>query len=147
MVYPHVTINKKKHAKIMCGKKVILYKNVGLYLDTDEAVISIGDNSYINQRTEIKCMSSVTIGDNTAIAWDCSIMDTDYHSINGQEISRPVKIGNHVWVGCKSVILKGVTISDGAIIAAGSVVTKDVPANCLVAGVPAKVIRRDVYWE
>ena len=55
--------------------------------------------------------------------------------------SVPIKIGNDVWIGCNSIILKGVTIGDGAIVAAGSVVTKDVPDYAVVGGAPAKVIR------
>lgn len=62
-------------------------------------------------------------------------MDTDYHSIDNKIVSERVIIGNHVWIGCKSIILKGVTIGDGAIIAAGSVVNNDVPPKSLVGGV------------
>jgi len=74
-------------------------------------------------------------------------MDTDYHSINHQELSRPVIIGDHVWIGCKSTILKGVTIGDGSVIAANSVVTKDVPPKALVGGIPSKIIKKDIEWE
>lgn len=61
--------------------------------------------------------------------------------------TKPVCIGNHVWIGQRAMILKGVSIGDGAIIAAGAVVTRDVPAGCLAAGVPAKVIRKNVEWK
>ena len=54
---------------------------------------------------------------------------------------------NHVWIGMNATVLKGVTIGEGSIVAAGAIVTKDVPDHCLVAGVPAKIIRRDVRWE
>ena len=147
MIYPGVHISKERNAKIIFSNKVALYHDVGLYLDSENAKIFIGKNSYLNRRTEIKCQSSVSIGDDTAIAWDCIIMDTDYHSINGKVMTAPIVIGNHVWIGCKSVILKGVNIGDNAIVAAGSVVTKDVPANCLVGGSPAKIIKTDVSWE
>ena len=62
-------------------------------------------------------------------------------------MSSPIKIGNHVWIGMDAKILSGVTIGDGAIIAAGAVVTKDVPAYSLAAGCPAKVVRENVVWE
>jgi acetyltransferase-like isoleucine patch superfamily enzyme len=62
-------------------------------------------------------------------------------------MTQEVFIGNNVWIGNRAIIMKGVTIDDGAIIAAGSIVTKDVPARCLVAGVPAKVVRENVQWK
>jgi acetyltransferase-like isoleucine patch superfamily enzyme len=62
-------------------------------------------------------------------------------------MTKPVHIGNHVWIGMNVMILKGVTIGDGAIIAAGSVVNRDVPERCLAGGVPAKVIKENVQWE
>ena len=61
--------------------------------------------------------------------------------------AKPVRIGNHVWIGENSMVLKGVAIGDGAVVAASSVVTRDVPPRCLVAGAPAKVVREDIEWE
>lgn len=76
------------------------------------------------------------------------IRDNDGHEIvNGEEPSKPIVIGNHVWIGERATILKGVTIGDGAIVAANAVVTKDVEPNTLVGGVPARVIRRGVEWK
>ena len=57
------------------------------------------------------------------------------------------KIGNKVWIASGAMILPGITIGDGAIVAAGAVVTKDVPSRCMVAGVPAKVIKENVDWK
>ena len=62
-------------------------------------------------------------------------------------MTQPISIGNHVWIGINVTILKGVKIGDGAIIAAGAVVTRDVPERCLAAGVPARVIKNNVSWE
>ena len=59
----------------------------------------------------------------------------------------PIEIGSNVLIGRRSMIMKGVKIGDGSVIAAGSVVTRDVPAKCLAAGVPARVIRQDIQWE
>lgn len=110
---------------------------------------------YCNCGTKIRCKDHISIGEDTAIAHDVMIIDFDGHTIlekEGEEykkkpVSRPIKIGNHVWIGTKAVILKGVTIGDGAIIAAGAVVTKDVPAGCLAAGNPARVVKQGVIWK
>lgn len=69
------------------------------------------------------------------ISWDVIIMDTDQHSIHGNlPVAKPVQIGDRVWIGCRVIILKGVTIGDDAVTAAGATVTKDVPAGAVVAG-------------
>jgi acetyltransferase-like isoleucine patch superfamily enzyme len=80
------------------------------------------------------------------------LRDSDNHSIKdiGDTVSAesaPIVIGNHVWIGMNVMVLKGVTIGEGAIVAAGSVVIRDVPSHCLVAGVPAKVVKTDVSWS
>lgn len=67
--------------------------------------------------------------------------------IGGKEKTAPIQIGNHVWIGARAIILKGVTIGDGVVVAAGAVVTKDVPPNTLVGGVPAKIIKENISWE
>lgn len=64
-----------------------------------------------------------------------------------EKMTAPINIGNHVWIGLRAIILKGVTIGDGAVIAAGAVVTNNVPANSVVAGVPARVMSENVNWE
>ena len=74
--------------------------------------------------------------------------DSDDHTINGSSkpMTQSIVIGDHVWIGMNVTILKGVRVGNGAIIAAGAVVTKDVPENALVGGVPAKVIKTGVSW-
>jgi acetyltransferase-like isoleucine patch superfamily enzyme len=64
-----------------------------------------------------------------------------------QPHTAPIVIGDHVWIGTNSLVLKGVTVGDGAVVAAGSVVTRDVPASTLVAGVPAKPVRTIEHWQ
>ena len=73
------------------------------------------------------------------------IMDNSWHLPNLQK-EGVVRIGNKVWIATNALILPGVTIGDGAIVAAGAVVTKDVPAKCMVAGVPARIIKENVEW-
>lgn len=98
---------------------------------------------------QIVCFKRITIGKGCAIARDAIIRDTDAHQlINSTHLmTQEVFIGEHVWVGNRAIIMKGVTIGNGAVIAAGSIVTKDVPEKCIVAGVPAKVIRENVEWQ
>lgn len=116
----------------------------------DNCTLSVGDGTYFSGDTKINVWDSVTIGDNCLISWDVIILDSDSHTVildKPQEKTKPVVIGNHVWIGCGAIILKGVHIGDNSIIAAGSIVTKDIPANCLAAGNPAKVIKHDINWQ
>ncbi len=84
------------------------------------------------------------------MSWDVQVLDTDFHTIvrdgSPQASVAPVRIGDHVWIGTRAVVLKGVTIGDGAVIAAGAVVTADVPTGAVVAGVPARVVGRADSW-
>src|SRR5438128_953525 len=106
------------------------------------ASIRIGNGTYLNRSCEIVAGQEVVIGRDCKIARDVIIMDTDQHPLPGAElITAPVIIGDDVWVGARAIILKGVTIGAGAIVGAGSVVTRDVPPRAVVAGVPARVIR------
>ena len=105
-------------------------------------------SGYINNGTRLACFSEITIGDDCAISENVVIRDSDNHAVeDGKPMSAPIDIGNHVWVGIGAIILKGVTIGDGAVVAAGAVVTRDVPPNSLVAGVPAVVKRTNVQWK
>jgi len=70
-----------------------------------------------------------------------------YEGNKVRESSKLIVIGNQVWIGSGARILKGVIIGDNAIIAAGSIVTRDIPANCMAAGIPARVVRTNVSWE
>ncbi|MEL7661271.1 acyltransferase [Acetobacterium wieringae] len=109
-------------------------------------------NAYVNSDCVIACTKHVSIGNGTAIARGVYIYDSDHHKLIGKSgeqtnLSAPVIIGNHVWVGVGAIILKGVTIEDGAVIAAGAVVTHDIPAGCVAAGNPAKIIKEKVDWR
>ena len=121
----------------------------GSSIAINEGASLILGNGYINQDSKIRCREKIVIGDGTIISENVHIRDSDTHTIlNSNHIpTQPVYIGKNVWIGLGSIILKGVTIGDGAIIAAGSVVTKDVPSNCLVGGNPAKVIKEHIEWK
>lgn len=121
-------------------------------------VVKIGNNSFIGNSHIISC-ERIEIGNDVLISWGCYIVDHNSHAIswkNRQEdvknwfigkknwnyvVKKPIFIKDKSWIGFNSIILKGVTIGEGAIVGAGSVVTKSVPPYTIVAGNPAKIIR------
>lgn len=156
---------KNSNAKVIIGENSIL-KNEIIFEGMNGLVV-IGEKTFINKDTKIMSVDSVTIGDFVTMSFGVMIYDHDSHSLDFRERqkdikkildtrnlnndienkdwtyvkSAPVVIGDNVWVGFQAAILKGVTIGEGAIVAARSVVTKDVPAWSVVAGNPAKVVK------
>ena len=107
--------------------------------------IKIGKNVFINSGCCFQDQGGIEIGDNALIGQQVVIatLNHDMNPTKRQNIlPSPVKIGNDVWIGAKATILPGVTIGNGAVIAAGAVVTKDVPDLAVVAGIPAKIIKQ-----
>jgi len=115
--------------------------------------LSVGRSFFMSSASAIVAQRHVSIGDDVLISWDVLIMDGDGHRIydaNGKQRNSPmpVMIGNKVWVGCRTLILKGVHIADGVVVAAASTVSKSITASdSIVAGNPAKVVREHVRWE
>lgn len=124
--------------------------------------IQIGNNTYIGEGSRIWSGNNIKIGNHVLISHDVNIIDTNSHELNSHErsqrydeliskgewenagniISSPIIIEDDVWINFNAIILKGVTIGKGAIVAAGSVVTKDVASFTLVAGNPARVVKK-----
>ena len=106
--------------------------------------IHIGKQVFINMGCKFQDQGGIFIDDGTLIGHNV-VLATLNHAIpperRGDMLPAPIHIGKQVWIGSNTTVLPGVTIGDGAIIAAGAVVTRDVPANTLVGGVPAKIIR------
>ena len=106
--------------------------------------ITVGKNVFINACCHFQDQGGITLGDNCLVGHNV-IFATLNHGFAPEErqsmLPAPIVVGRNVWIGSNSTILQGVTIGDNSIIAAGSVVTKDVPANAIVAGVPARFIR------
>lgn len=131
-----------------------LSRNVygSIYIGSGGAILNIGNNVGISSSC-IWCSKSITIGNNVKIGSGCIILDTDSHSldfVNRRDSSldhmntnrQPIVIEDDALIGTHSIILKGVTIGARSIIGAGSVVTKDIPADCVAAGNPCRVIKK-----
>ena len=107
--------------------------------------ITLGKRVFINSGCCFQDQGGIEIGDDCLIGQQV-VIATLNHDLDperrGNMFPAPVKIGNKVWIGAHATILPGVTIGNGAVVGAGAVVTKDVPENAVVAGVPAKIIKR-----
>ena len=118
---------------------------------TKGGVFDVGNDFGVSVAAKIKVVKEVCVGDDNMWSYGNSIMDTDSHSIydeGGNLINpnRKVKIGNHVWMGCHCIILKGSTIPDGSIVAAGSVISKTITEeNCIIS--EKGIIKRNVTWD
>lgn len=139
-----------ERSKFICDGDFILYQGASIYLAPNAQMMTKG-LSFANTNTQINCFNYIEIGEGTYISDDVRIQDSDNHFVIENGVKKlntaPIIIGDHVWIGKNAIILKGVTIGDGAIIAAGSIVVKNVPSKTLVAGNPAKVIKENVEWN
>ncbi len=109
--------------------------------------IHVGERFFMNYDCKILDGADVTFGDDVRIGPGCSFITANHapdpeERKNGYEIFKPITVGNNVWFGANVTVLPGVTIGDDAVIAAGSVVARDIPAGVLAAGVPCKVKRK-----
>lgn len=133
--------------KVYLGDYVMLKENARLCPTNPNASISIGEWTTLGAYGFIFAASSIEIGANCLIAPFCYFVDSDHGIARDLPIRQqpmkvaPIRIGNDVWLGTGVVVTKGVTIHDGAVIGAGSVVTKDVPPYAVMAGNPVQLIR------
>lgn len=152
-------LSVKRRGQIVIGNNAVLtswskYTALGvahpviLRALTEQARVTIGDNVGLSGTT-ICAAEEITIGNDCLVGANVMIVDTDFHPIEPQDRrseplsaakSRPVHIADNVFIGGHSLILKGVTIGENSVIGAGSVVTRDIPANSIAAGNPCKVI-------
>jgi acetyltransferase-like isoleucine patch superfamily enzyme len=142
--------------RISIGRDCII--NTRIAFDRDGAAFECGDRCYIGA-SHLVSAQQITLGDDVVISWGVTIVDHNSHAIDWAQRANdvldwgrgeknwnnvkiaPVRIHDKAWIGFNAIILKGVTVGEGAIVAAGSVVTKDVLPYCVVAGNPARVIR------
>jgi acetyltransferase-like isoleucine patch superfamily enzyme len=119
-------------------------------------LVTIGHHTQINRGCWLDGRGPITIGNQVSLGAQSMVMTTS-HSIDDADFkltNKPVVIEDHAWIGARAIVMPGVTIGKGAVVAAGAVVTKDVPSGLIVGGVPARVIRRRqlenpeyVLWE
>ena len=142
------------------GNNNILYigddcvvNNTSIILDNEGAEIKIGNKTSIAKAQIVSLEPyKIEIGEDCMLSYDIEIRNTDSHKIYDKDTNKrinegkSVNIGNHVWLGMRAVILKGVNIGNNSIVAGGSIVTKDVKANTIVSGSPARQIKENVYW-
>jgi acetyltransferase-like isoleucine patch superfamily enzyme len=154
--YPASIVNRQNdNSKIIVGKYSRVFGHLVVF---KTGKIEIGDYSLVNTDSYIISSSNIKIGNRVLISWNVSIFDSNSHPVNAEErhahflnpdadvliSSAPTVIEDDVWIGCNSIILKGVTIGKRSIVSAGSVVTKDVQPDSIVAGNPASLVKKIV---
>lgn len=115
----------------------------------------IGDHVTCTGNSEISCNNDIAIGEYSLLSWDILLLDSDQHKIidfneNILNAPKPISIGKHVWIGCRSTLLKGAQISDNCVIASGSIITKPIVySNAIIAGSGStqRVIKKDISWK
>lgn len=127
------------------GKRVVFYSNIWVFTGRN---LTLGDDVDLATGVLITTDGGVFIGDRTLVGYGTKILSSNHkvpklpsRIFDSGHTKAPVCIANDVWIGANCIILPGVRIGEGAIVAAGSVVTKDIPANVFVGGVPAKIIK------
>jgi acetyltransferase-like isoleucine patch superfamily enzyme len=129
---------------ITCGRLRLRCKTIPIEVGAPKnGSLVLGQNIFINTGATIVANHRIEIGDDCLIGDLVAIFDSNHHSLEPSRptLIAPVRLGANVWVGRSATILPGVIVGDHAVIAAGSIVTEDVPARTLVAGTPARPIR------
>jgi acetyltransferase-like isoleucine patch superfamily enzyme len=151
----------KKPGAVVIGNHVSVYAGCSFAVG-ENGKCAVGDFTLLNGAL-IMAEERIDIGSHCLVSWNVGIADSDFHPlepaqrmIDAQALApffknrpprprlktAPVKIGDNVWIGMGAVILKGVTIGDNSVVAAGAIVSKSIPANTIVAGNPAEVVKK-----
>lgn len=115
--------------------------------------LTLGDKFNITAESTVVCAREITFGDDCLVSWDVLVMDSDEHPVynkEGERINedRPIVVGNHVWIGCKSILLKGAEIPDNSVLAAGTQLrTAFRGEEQIIGGNPPSILKREVVWR
>lgn len=129
--------------------------NCSFWLEGNNVQITIGKRTTFTNTVHVNAQednTSIEIGEDCMFSNHIIIRTSDSHAIYSNETNKrinpakPIRIGNHVWIAPGSEVMKGVVVGDGCIIGSQTMVTKDVPANCLVVGRPARVVKENIRW-
>ena len=157
--FAHVSINDTNEYSLWNVEGTVFFKGkAGFGAGTKIAVgknakLTFGQNFLITARSEIACFKEIRFGDDCLLSWDILVMDTDAHSIYNEQKKRinddkSIIIGKHVWIGCRSLVLKGAEIGDGCVIGASSLINKKFDLkNSVIVGNPARVGQEKIFWR
>ena len=114
--------------------------------------LKLGADFNMTAESTIVCAKEITFGDDCLVAWDVLVMDTDEHPLYNKEDNRinpdkPIVVGNHVWIGCKCVLLKGAEVPNDTVLAAGTLLKSAFAGEQqVIGGNPPSILKRDVHW-
>ena len=115
--------------------------------------LNMGAGFNMTAESTIVCANEITFGDDCLLAWDVLVMDTDEHPLFNKDNERinpdkPIIVGNHVWIGCKCVLLKGAEVPNDTVLAAGTLLKSAFAGeNQVIGGNPPSILKREVHWE
>lgn len=149
--HKHVRSIWEVRGEVILDGKVSLGSGSRISVASD-AVLRFGDNFSISGNSSLVCQKNISFGNDCLLSWDILIMDSDFHKIlnmQGETVNAPspIRIGNHVWIGCRSTILKGVQVADHSVIAAGAVITKTLPYTHSIYGGNNLKLKNDIDWK
>lgn len=115
--------------------------------------LTLGDRFNVTAESTIVCAKEITFGDDCLVSWDVLVMDTDEHPVMNAANERinpdkPIRVGNHVWIGCKCMLLKGAELPNDTVLAAGTQLRSSFAGGQqIIGGNPASILKREVHWE
>ena len=150
----YVTFNGNNN-HITIGNNCRFMQTNHLYVQGDGNIIEIGNNVSFDQNVGVLAAdgTNVTIGDGCMFAEGVRIRTSDQHPIYDCDsnmivnTSKNVRVGKNVWLGAYVIVNKGVTIGDDSVVGIGSIVTKEIDSNCIAVGIPARIVKNNIYWR